>query len=83
MSVYRYPKAQEAKFGAFFIMASDFDSGKYEKYLIKELGSGREYSFLHDRIKSHLEKNPNDRDSRAGFASGAQFIRLRLTLAEK
>lgn len=83
MATYRYPKTQEAKFGAFFVMAKDFDSGEYDKYIIIEKNTKKRYSFSHERIARHLEKNPNDRDTRAGSFQGKPFIRLRLTLAEE
>lgn len=79
---YEYPKAQEAKFGSFFIMAKVFDSGKYDEYLITEKNTNKTYFFKHETIQQHLQKNPNDRDSRINFAQGEQFIRLRIILAK-
>ena len=64
-------------------MAKDFDSGKYDKYIIQEEDTDKVYTFLHERIVKHLSNNPGDRDSREGFAQGKPFIRLRLHLAEK
>lgn len=83
MSIRKYKQTQEAKFGAFFLMAHIFDSKQYNKYIIIEKDTDTEYVFTHDRIQKHLEKNPGDRDSRINFANGKQFIRLRLTIAEK
>ena len=83
MSIYKYPRTQDVKFGAFFIMSNVFDSKKYDKYIIKESQTDKKYIFSHEKIKHHLENNPGDRDSRVGFANGNEFIRIRLELAEK
>ena len=83
MSIRKYKQTQEAKFGAFFLMAHIFDSKQYDTYIVIEKGTNTEYSFTHERIQKHLEKNLGDRDSRINFANGKQFIRLRLNLAEK
>lgn len=83
MATYKYPRGQDVIFSAFFVMASDFDSGKYDKYIIRERTSGHTYTFSHERISRYLENNPGDRDARVGFANGKPFIRLRLALAEK
>ena len=83
MSIRKYKQTQEAKFGAFFVMAHIFDSMLYDTYAITEKNTDTQYIFKHDKIQKHLEKNPGDRDSRINFANGKQFIRLRLNLAEK
>jgi len=83
MQTRKYKQTQEAKFDAFFLMANIFDSMLYDKYIVIEKGTNKEYSFTHERIQKHLEKNPGDRDSRINFANGKQFVRLRLHLAEK
>ena len=83
MSIRKYKQTQEAKFGAFFVMAHIFDSMLYDTYVIVERNTDIQYIFNHDKIQKHLEKNPGDRDSRINFANGKQFIRLRLNLAEK
>ena len=83
MSIRKYKQTQEAKFGAFFVMAHIFDSMLYDTYVIVEKNTDTQYIFKHDKIQKHLEKNPGDRDSRINFANGKQFIRLRLNLAEK
>jgi len=83
MSIRKYKQTQEAKFGAFFVMAHIFDSMLYDTYAITEKNTDTQYIFKHDKIQKHLEKNPCDRDSRINFANGEHFIRLRLNLAEK
>ena len=63
-------------------MAEDFDSGKYDEYIVPEKGSGNVYRFKHDVVVEHLKKNSHDRDSKMNFANGREFIRLPIELAE-
>jgi hypothetical protein len=76
--IYVYPTVQSVVAGSVFIMADTFDSGKYDKYVIKYHGqNGVDHMTLsHAAIEKAMQDKLVIRARRQSFANYKEFIKI-------